>query len=272
MSDQMTFEDLHSATGSPELEDGATLSGSLEYQTMNLFGLDLVPVSPSARPANRKPKPTRAISGLYGFPSSASVALQESLESRLLARLPLDGWTKPLMTWKRKHTPSRRQYCQLAVSALPIAETDCGLWPTPAARDHFPAHSSGYVAEKKAQGHGMSNLNDAVELWPTPQSRDWKSGSTPSPLDHNARPLNEVAMWATPAAQEPGGTAEASLARKRKAKAGGAQLGISVTNLSFQVQPSSAETESAGQLNPQFVSWLMGYPAEWAYFEDLEAR
>lgn len=39
----------------------------------------------------------------------------------------------------------------------------CG-WPTPVARDHFPAHSPEYIAAKKAQGHGMANLNDLVQL------------------------------------------------------------------------------------------------------------
>ena len=36
-------------------------------------------------------------------------------------------------------------------------------WPTPQARDHFPAHTPEYIAEKKAQGHGMSNLNDLAQ-------------------------------------------------------------------------------------------------------------
>lgn len=35
-------------------------------------------------------------------------------------------------------------------------------WPTPTARDHFPAHSAEYIAAKKAQGHGMANLNDVA--------------------------------------------------------------------------------------------------------------
>jgi hypothetical protein len=35
-------------------------------------------------------------------------------------------------------------------------------WPTPQARDHFPAHTPDYVAGKKAQGHGMANLNDVA--------------------------------------------------------------------------------------------------------------
>lgn len=37
-----------------------------------------------------------------------------------------------------------------------------GLLPTPQVRDHFPPHSEEYIAKKKAQGHGMSNLNDTA--------------------------------------------------------------------------------------------------------------
>lgn len=51
-------------------------------------------------------------------------------------------------------------------------------WPTPQARDHFPAHSPEYIAAKKAEGHGMANLNDLVVLsgWPTPCQQDGPNG------------------------------------------------------------------------------------------------
>jgi len=37
-------------------------------------------------------------------------------------------------------------------------------WATPTSCDHFPAHSQEYVDDKKAQGHGMANLNDQAAL------------------------------------------------------------------------------------------------------------
>ena len=37
-------------------------------------------------------------------------------------------------------------------------------WPTPCARDHLPAHTPEYITAKVAQGHGMANLNDCVQL------------------------------------------------------------------------------------------------------------
>lgn len=45
-------------------------------------------------------------------------------------------------------------------------------WAAPQARDHFPAHTPEYVAAKKAEGHGMRNLNDEAADWRSPASQD----------------------------------------------------------------------------------------------------
>lgn len=50
------------------------------------------------------------------------------------------------------------------------------LWPTPTARDHFPPHKPEYIAAKKAQGHGMSNLNDSVNGQLNPDWVEWLMG------------------------------------------------------------------------------------------------
>ena len=53
-------------------------------------------------------------------------------------------------------------------------------WPTPQARDGMPAHTPEYVAKHKANGHGMSNLNDHMAFtagaWPTPAAADLSGG------------------------------------------------------------------------------------------------
>jgi len=60
------------------------------------------------------------------------------------------------------------------VSALRTSANGCAGWPTPQARDHFPAHTPEYITAKKAQGHGMQNLSDSVMLagWPTARATD----------------------------------------------------------------------------------------------------
>lgn len=131
--------------------------------------------------------------------------------------------------------------------------------------------------------------------WPTPLACDADGGPRVNDGKRGAR-LREVLFgWATPAAHEAGGTPEQFLARKVKARANGASLGVSVTSLSMQAQlhgwatPTTrdhkdgasigtvpvngllgrqvwayAET-TAGRvvLNPAFHLWLQGYPAAW---------
>jgi len=109
------------------------------------------------------------------------------------------------------------------------------MWPTPTARDHFPAHTPEYIAAKKAQGHGMSNLNDTVSLamWPTPMA-------------HEARLGYQRRMGDAKGSQK-------SLTTEATDALG---LGENVTGLQEQ-------TEKPGALNPEFVCWLMGFPPEW---------
>ena len=52
-----------------------------------------------------------------------------------------------------------------------------GDWATPQARDHFPAHSEEYIAAKKAQGHGMRNMNDEAARWAGPAAQNHKGSS-----------------------------------------------------------------------------------------------
>jgi hypothetical protein len=75
---------------------------------------------------------------------------------------------KSRMKGGARHTPT-----SLTVMVKGIER---GLWPTPQARDYFPPHKPEYIAAKKAQGHGMSNLNDTVAQFPTPRAASKSSG------------------------------------------------------------------------------------------------
>ena len=73
------------------------------------------------------------------------------------------------------------------------------MFPTPQARDHFPPHNPEYIAGKRAQGHGMSNLNDVIAgndpnrpAYATPTARDWRRWkASPETMEKNSRPLSE---------------------------------------------------------------------------------
>lgn len=140
------------------------------------------------------------------------------------------------LTWRARATPAGRLLFQLVPKTLPIDVTGCGLprsvWPTPQARDGFPPHSPDYMAEKRAQGHGMANLNDVVAeaaLWPTPMERDHQRGVNPPRTQDTGVPLSQRV---------------------------GQVLGL-------EPNTSTARTEKPGALAPEFVSWLMGYPTAW---------
>ena len=82
-------------------------------------------------------------------------------------------------------------------------------WPTPQGADDNKSRLTVDGMEREAQREDRcSSLAVTAHLtgWPSPQSRDWKSGETGGvPLDHNSRPLSEVATlagWATPTRED----------------------------------------------------------------------
>ena len=79
-------------------------------------------------------------------------------------------------------------------------------WPTATARDGFPAHSPEYIAAKKAQGHGMANLNDLVTLagWATASASDSRRGGviTPNMTGVSLVQQAPLAGWATASARD----------------------------------------------------------------------
>lgn len=165
-------------------------------------------------------------------------------------------------------------------------------WQTPTATD---VQRSSEAAHTKRQEFRASigrtslapgNLGEQVALmtgWVTPSARDWKDTpgmSTERPdgrsrLDQLPRQAG-LAGWATPTANQPGGTPEAHIQRKLNMGRDHA----TITDLGMQVQawtPGPARytasgemltgysvgMESGGQLNPALSRWLQGYPKAW---------
>ncbi len=203
--------------------------------------------------ASLSPRQAKAMglmtSGTYGplgSGSSSSAALNASLVSRLRARTQTLGSPLYKLTWKDWDIPSGPSRSRQRASALRTSASDFTGWPTPVARDHFPAHTEAYIAAKMAQGHGMANLNDRVQLaaWPTPTLSNTRTGN----------PEAATAMT------RPDGTKVQQRLQDFAAIVGPARITVSGTLLTG----STVGMVAGGQLNPEHSRWLMGLPAAWS--------
>jgi hypothetical protein len=126
-----TFEVLPSAISSPELESGVTRCDLPDGPMTDLFGREVVLAQASQPQEKAKGLQTLATAGHIGHASSASAALQQSLESRLQQRLDTAGSTLFTLTWKRRRTPLGRSYLERAASVRRTSGSGCTSVPTP---------------------------------------------------------------------------------------------------------------------------------------------
>lgn len=130
---------LLNVISSPESVAGPTPSGLLDGPTTVQCGLGLVHANLSARQGKAQAWLINATCGPLGSGSSESVALSQSLVSRLQQRFGTDGTMLFRQTWKRKATPSGRVYWAHTASALRTSGNGYislrTYWPTPTAVD-----------------------------------------------------------------------------------------------------------------------------------------
>lgn len=112
-------------------------------------------------------------------------------------------------------------------------ESNQKLWPTPTtARPHDTENTVG----KYMPSQNQFDLAAAVNLWPTPRAQTAKQ-PCPSRVRHR-QDLQTKVMFTTPCAGDSVGT-----------NGGG--------------NGASLRTDIGGQLNPDWVDWLMGFPVGW---------
>jgi len=233
----MTFR--RPLTSSQELGDGPLHSGSPGGPTISRSGPEVVPVSPSRRRGSGAEQMTLGIFGRRGSVSSESQDLCESLGSRLQAAMDADGSPEYRLTWSRWVTPSGLAIFRLRASARRTGGRGCSGWPTPNAADSWVPEQTSENTLRRGDPDGPVRTT---------------SGSLAKDV------ASKLAGLATP------------LARDYKASEGSAvrsrPKGIPLDEQARGVMPSGSpapmgRSGASPTLNPAFVRWLQGFPAEW---------
>ena len=284
----------------PASEDGPTPSSWLAGTQLEMFGQDPALANHFQSQGKILNSPmqskTSEISGLSGYGSSPSTALQLSLESRLRANLDVNGSLESELTWKHWDMLSGPQICALRASTRHTEDNDFTGWPTPdtvAIGDgtDFETQRQNLLTRrertrkavkegktKAGSGRSMSlqmaaqSTQGMIPLtgWSTPCVVE-PSTTTPRPsraatgrnTDYLGRQVHQVRdLWPTPVAD---GDRTTNYAQ------GGTSLGYAARSISETFgtdttspsAPRSMAQPGLGVLNPELCRWLMGFPRKY---------
>jgi hypothetical protein len=296
MFDLKTCGPIVNATSSPASAAGPSPSLSPDGPTTARCGPAHVPVSRFRSLDSEKAMPTSATSGPLFTASSPSAALQQSLESRLRARMDASGSPEFALTWRLQDMPAGPPLCRLQPSARRTEGSGFTGWRSPgveSVRNSARAidqqdNMSGWGLEQEAEITSGMMPREAARLrpetlarkglaaWPTPEAGAFGTADVErlkarreaikaKGINGNGFGLTThqaamLASWATPQSRDhkgaPGKAAQDN---------GGFQASLPADVAASGPTPSGSPGPTArrGGLSPIFVAWLMGFPKIW---------
>ncbi len=269
----MTFETLHehnwSRTASTPRASTSLWVGHLASQLRSLVAA--------------VGKRTSAGSGLSFSESSATFG-RDGLWRRTFrgySQLTLDGHSEPFLgPWSRWGIVWGGQYMALTRSERPTGANGSSLWPTPVASNPNEGERlsswqarRAHIRARRKNGNGFGiPLAMAVQLWPTPKAQN---ANGPAIHGQGGPDLQTaVHLWQTPAAQDSKNatlppsqqerdTLPGQLLRQLWRTPQADENGSIVAPQERKGHNLSLSNQVQGQLNPEFVEMLMGFPRGW---------
>ena len=119
-----------------------------------------------------------------------------------------------------------------------------------------------------------SGLSPEIATWLTPSANEDAAGTVNGKmqrmLTHDAK--SHAELWTTPTVRDSNSVAKCTRGAGSAAAGNGLIQPLTVQADAFHPGPETSlnaePTESRGQLNPDFVCWLMGYPDGWLNYAD----
>jgi hypothetical protein len=296
MRDQLLIFDLTmcgasgNAISSPESPAGPLPCNSLAGPTTAKSGP--VPAHASRLAALEKDweRLTKDTYGLISATSSASAALNASLESKWAARLAAYGSPEYKLIWKKLPMPSGGPLLVQQVSARRTSDGEFTGWPSPntpnGGRTAHEMSTTGMMPDGTKRQAGLEHVVKATG-WPSPRAEDSEqTGAHHGNLD-TLNSASKAAGWGTPRqtdakcghhyTENTTGTDPAKDATMadwntphcpRKHDSDQSQSTYLDRQVSGAIPPgtiASTEKPAASQpaLNPFFSSWLQGFPTAW---------
>lgn len=218
--------------------------------------------SPAAIPASRSLSPgsdwARKMTAISGRQLLHSLPSSNPLSACLRTLLVTSRWASTVcwLTWKRSATPAGRLLYRLVPSTPRTGETGFGLWPTPTATVggntcELTPHKGHFLRPSGEKAH--LGLDQAVRMWPTPNvnslnnRKEYETAGgdgLQTAVRRDAGILEPtdtvpVKLWPTPTTQDGENNGGPSQAMRNT---------------------PPLNSVIGGQLNPNWVEWLMGYP------------